>query len=88
MNELPSWAAVLIVIGGFIGFLALIMRAVPLNNEPDIDPDFDRDHPHPSNRWSGTCYRCGRPVRAIDAVELHTHGKPPKRFCKGCRPRF
>lgn len=42
--------------------------------------------PHPSDVWSGTCYKCGS--LAHNPVSLRTGGKPPKYFCRHCRPTF
>ena len=51
------------------------------------EPEVKGSHPHPSNHWSGRCYRCGN-VLESEPVTLHSVGKPPKRFCPTCRPTF
>lgn len=71
----PEWAAILV-----ISVIMAVMIAFVNSADDDLVTPGE-----PKDVWLGRCYRCGDEVSASDAVSLHSHGKPPKHFCHGCR---
>ena len=82
--DIPAWLALVIVLVCGLGFILLVALGVKDGPFPEVDAE----HPDPSNRWSGICYRCGCELDLKKAVTLRCGGKPPKYFCPTCRPKF
>lgn len=77
---LPKW----LYLGVFIACGVIALWVVATTEANPGDPI--SQHPHPSDHWTGVCYRCGDFVKPSDVVRLGSHGKPDKHFHRWCFP--